>query len=113
MAKQNNQTARQGAQVTKVQIYVHLPRYGQHHINYRILVDQVHSTMGKANLSNDFLVRPTIVMNYTTKVCKNFGDFNILTTCMNRLNCATQQASKRTGLGSGLDTFSPSCFASS
>lgn len=41
-------------------------------------VEQVHNTVGLANLSNDLLARPATVKHHTTKVCETFGDLNIL-----------------------------------
>lgn len=43
---------------------------------------------------NDFLVRPTIVMQYVIKVFEYFGDCSIHTTCMDRLNFVIHQVSK-------------------
>lgn len=55
-------------------------------------IERVDNTVGQAN-SSDFLIRPTIVMHYSAEVCETFGDLDILTTCMNRLNCVIQQTS--------------------
>lgn len=55
-------------------------------------IERVDNTVGQAN-SSDFLIRPTIVMHYATEVCETFGDLDILTTCMNRLNCVIQETS--------------------
>lgn len=32
-------------------------------------------------------------MHYSAEVCETFGDLDILTTCMNRLNCVIQETS--------------------
>lgn len=53
--------------------------------------------MGLVSPWNIFLVRPSIVMHYATKLC-TIGLLNVFTTCINRLTCVIQKANRPSNL---------------
>lgn len=48
-------------------------------------LSQARCIMGQANPSENFLMRPTTVMNYSTKVCVPLWDLNVLAKRVNKL----------------------------
>ena len=77
-------------------------------------VERIHNAVGQANTPCDFLVRPSIVMHYTTKLCEVFQALTVLATSMDRLssmppNTWTLVCAQETSSPKG---FTSSCSAS-
>lgn len=69
--------------------------------------------MGQTNPSSGFLVRPTVVMHYATKVYETFSDLNVFPTCVDKLNCVSSKSPNDSTLVLVQETFSTNNFASS